>query len=70
MPGNGRLAFAGTKKLTVSKARTLTITTTPNARGRLLLVHNRRPIVLRLWVAYRPTGGAQRRVRIEHVRIP
>lgn len=70
VPGNGRFAFTATTKVKVTRARTLVVTAKPNADGRALLAHHRWRITLRLWVAYRPDGGGQRRVHVERVRIP
>jgi hypothetical protein len=70
VPGNARFAFAGTKRLKATRAGTIIVTTTPTARGRALLAHHRWRVTVRLWVAFRPAGGTQRRVHVERVRIP
>jgi hypothetical protein len=67
-PAPGRFAFAS-KHLKVSRAGTATVTVTPNKRGRALIAHHPRAFTIRLWVAYTPTNGAQRKTGLYGVRI-
>jgi hypothetical protein len=66
VPGTDRFAFATiTSKAT--RARTMTVTTNPTRYGRGFLAAHHGRITIRLWVAFRPAGGTQRRVHIQRV---
>jgi hypothetical protein len=55
-PGPGRFTMAR-KFLHASKAGTLHVKVTPNARGKRAIRRARRAVRLNLWVSFRPTGG-------------
>jgi hypothetical protein len=67
-PAPRRFVFAR-KHLRVSRAGTVSVTVTPNTRGKRLVARHRYPILIRLWVSYTPTGGTQRDIGLYGVRI-
>jgi hypothetical protein len=67
-PAPGRFVFAR-KHITISTAGVITVTVTPNKRGRKLIAHHRYAVVIRLWVSYRPTGGTQRDIGLYGIHI-
>ncbi|ADB53573.1 glycine-rich protein [Conexibacter woesei] len=64
-----RFAFA-TGRFTVRRAGPFTLTLRPNRRGRELIARGRGATRLRLWVAFTPTGGRQRKISVFGVRVP
>jgi hypothetical protein len=60
-PAPRRFVFAR-KHLSVPGAGMITVTIIPSQRARKLITHHRYPVVIRLWVSYTPTNGAQRNV--------
>jgi hypothetical protein len=68
-PANGRFVFARASA-TATRAGTLQIVVTPNARGRLLVVHHRYPVTLRLWISFTPTYGHQRSIGYYGLHLP
>jgi PKD repeat protein len=67
-PAPRRFVFAR-KHLAISAASVITVTVTPNKRGRQLIAHHRYPVVIRLWVSYTPTNGAQRDIGLYGIHI-
>ncbi|MDW5593820.1 glycine-rich protein [Conexibacter stalactiti] len=68
-PLASRFAFA-TGRHTVRRAGLFTLTLRPNRRGRELIARGRGATRLRLWVAFTPTGGRQRKISVFGVRVP
>ena len=68
-PLASRFAFA-TGRFTVRRAGPFTLTLRPNRRGRELIARGRGATRLRLWVAFTPTGGRQRKISVFGVRVP
>ena len=69
--GPGRFVFARAHATaTATKASTLRILVTPNAKGRRLIAHHRHQVTLRLWISYTPTGGLQRNIGYYGLHLP
>jgi hypothetical protein len=68
-PLPSRFAFA-TGRFTVRRAGPSSLTLRPNRRGRELIARGRGATRLRLWVAFTPTGGRQRKISVFGVRVP
>jgi hypothetical protein len=68
-PAIGRFVFARAHAL-ASRASTLRILVTPNARGRALVAKHRYRVTLRLWVSYTPTGGRTRTIGYYGLHLP
>jgi hypothetical protein len=68
-PGAARFAFAR-EHVRASHPGFVTVTVTPNRRGRLLVAHHRHAIVLRLLVTYTPARGRPRSLRVLGIRLP
>ena len=67
-PAPRRFVFARTQ-FGVPKAGTITVTVRPNQLGRRLVAHHRYPVRIRLWVTYKPRGGAQQKIGLHGVYI-
>ena len=67
-PAPRRFVFAR-KHLQVSGAGTVSVTVTPNKRGRRLIHHHRYAVVIRLWVSYIPTNGTQRNIGLHGLHL-
>jgi hypothetical protein len=68
-PLPSRFAFA-TRRFAVRRAGLVTVTLRPNRRGRELIARGRGATRLRLWIAFTPTGGRQRKISVFGVRVP
>jgi hypothetical protein len=58
-PAAGRFVIARSH-MTANRSETVRVV--PNERGRLLVLHHRYRVVLRLWVSYTPVGGSPRTI--------
>jgi 6-phosphogluconolactonase (cycloisomerase 2 family) len=68
-PARRRFVFARAHAI-ARRASTLTITVKPNARGRLLILHHRYRITLRLWISYTPVHGRRRDIGHYGIHLP
>ncbi len=68
-PARHRFVFARAH-VPAARQGTLSVTVTPNQRGRLLVAHPRYRVVLRLWVSYTPDGGHYRTIGFFGLHLP
>ena len=68
-PAPHRFVFAR-RHVRAARRGTLSVTVTPNQRGRLLAAHHRYRVVLRLWVSYTPDGRTYRTIGFLGLHLP